>query len=54
VRYGDDSLSQAQVWGMIKAVVEGELKSVDELDAPGKPDWPRIDKVSYAAQALSS
>lgn len=46
VRYGDDSLSQKQVWDMINDVVQGELTSVDELDAPGKPDWPRIDKVS--------
>lgn len=46
VRYGDDSMSQQQVWDMIKDIVKGDLTSVDELDAPGKPDWPRIDKVS--------
>jgi EKC/KEOPS complex subunit CGI121/TPRKB len=45
VRYGDDSLSQSQVWDMISGIVKGELKSVDELDAPSKLDWKRIDKV---------
>lgn len=45
VNYGDGKTTDKEMWDRIAGVVQGQLTSVDELDAA--VDWSTIDKVGW-------